>query len=148
TFPLSYQGNLFVGDYADRWIRRLVFDGAGNVVGDPVFLEHPDAGTIVDLDVGPDGALYYVDIGLPSSGTPDLAAVWRVGYTANSNSPPVVFASASPTDGPAPLTVQFDSSDSYDPDGGPAPFTYLWTFGDGGTATASNPAHTYAGPGT
>jgi glucose/arabinose dehydrogenase/PKD repeat protein len=148
VFPSSYQGNLFVGDYADRWIRRLVFDGAGNVVGDPVFLDQPDAGTIVDLDVGPDGALYFVNIGYGTSGEPDLAAVWRVSYTANSNSPPVVFASADPMAGPAPLTVQFDSTDSYDPDGGPAPFTYLWTFGDGGTSTAANPSHTYASPGT
>jgi PKD repeat protein len=29
------------------------------------------------------------------------------------------------------------------PNGGSSPFTYLWTFGDGGTSTAASPTHTY-----
>jgi len=33
-------------------------------------------------------------------------------------------------------------------DGGLAPFTYLWTFGDGGTASTLSPSHTYIQTGT
>ena len=33
-------------------------------------------------------------------------------------------------------------------DGGLAPFTYLWTFGDGGTASTLSPSHTYVQTGT
>ncbi len=32
--------------------------------------------------------------------------------------------------------------------GGTTPYTWAWTFGDGGTATTQNPTHTYTAPGT
>lgn len=45
------------------------------------------------------------------------------------NTPPVARLRANPTAGPAPLTVNFDASESYDPDGHIV--TYRWDFGDG-----------------
>ena len=50
-------------------------------------------------------------------------------------------ASATPTQGQAPLTVNFSSAGSSDPEG--QALGYQWTFGDGGTSTAANPQHTY-----
>ncbi len=147
VFPPEYRGNLYAGDYANRWIRRLIFDGAGNVIADPLFVQAPDAGTIVDLEVGPDGALYFVTVGTPWSGAPDVGAVYRIAYTGSTNAPPIVFAAASPTSGPAPLTVQFNSTGSDDPDEGPGPLTYNWLFGDGGSSSAPNPQHIYQDPG-
>jgi PKD repeat protein len=61
------------------------------------------------------------------------------------NQPPVANAWASPTGGPAPLTVQF-SSGAYDPDGWI--IDYYWDFGDGGWAYEPYPVHTYYAPGT
>lgn len=43
-------------------------------------------------------------------------------------------------------TVEFDGTGSYDPEGGP--ITYLWAFGDGGTATIAKPTHKYPGAAT
>jgi PKD repeat protein len=59
---------------------------------------------------------------------------------------PVANASASPTNGSAPLMVQFSSAGSSDPNG--TIVTYSWSFGDGGNSTAANPSHTYTIPGT
>jgi PKD repeat protein len=57
--------------------------------------------------------------------------------------PPVAVASATPTAGIAPLTVNFSGSGSYDPDG--SPITYDWDFGDGSAHSISaNPSHSYA----
>jgi PKD repeat protein len=57
--------------------------------------------------------------------------------------PPVAVASATPASGTAPLTVSFDGSGSYDPDGGS--LTYDWDFGDGSAhGTTANPDHVYA----
>ncbi|MFH1246076.1 MAG: PKD domain-containing protein [Candidatus Omnitrophota bacterium] len=56
--------------------------------------------------------------------------------------PPRARASAAPNVGPAPLTVQFNSVDSYDPDGGA--LTYYWDFGDGESSEEANPVHTFA----
>ena len=61
------------------------------------------------------------------------------------NASPLAVAGASPGTGSAPLAVTFSSSGSSDPDGTIA--SYAWTFGDGGTSTDANPAHTYTTPG-
>jgi PKD repeat protein len=63
-----------------------------------------------------------------------------------SNQSPVAVAAANPQSGDAPLTVQFNSDGSYDPDGTIA--TIVWDFGDGGTSNEANPSHTYANSGT
>lgn len=146
-FPPPYRACQYVGDYANRWIRRLVFDASGAVAGDPLFLRAPEAGTIVDLKTGPDGALYYVNIGVPWSGDPDMGAVYRVAYTGAGNQPPVAVAAAAPAQGDEPLLVQFSSAGSADPDSGPQPLAYAWTFGDGGASVLPNPSHIYAARG-
>ena len=49
-------------------------------------------------------------------------------------------------DGPAPLRVCFDASESYHPDGRAVVFT--WDFGDGrGTASEPSACHEYIEPG-
>jgi glucose/arabinose dehydrogenase len=148
AFPPEYRGTLFFGDYANRWIRRLSFDGGGAVTGDPVFDPTPGAGTIVDMKVGPDGALYYVNIGIPWIGENDPAAVYRIEYTSGSNQPPAAVASAAVTQGPGPLGVQFTGSSSSDPDNGPQPLSFRWTFGDGGTSAQADPRYVYQQSGT
>lgn len=62
------------------------------------------------------------------------------------NAPPVVNVSATPTNGPTPLTVSFSSSGSFDPEG--ASLTYSWAFGDGSTSTLANPTNAYQTDGT
>lgn len=56
--------------------------------------------------------------------------------------PPSAKIGVSPTTGYAPLTVTFmDLSDE-------TPYSWFWTFGDGGTSTDQNPVHTYSSSGT
>jgi glucose/arabinose dehydrogenase/chitodextrinase len=145
-FPSGYVGSFFFADYTQNWIRRMTLDGNGNVTG--VFnFEPPDGtvdgpyGDIVDLRQGPDGALYYVDIGFDdNTGQLGVSKIRRIRYV-QSNQPPVAVSSADTSVGPAPLTVNFSSAGSSDPEG--SPLTYSWTFGDGATSTAANPSHVY-----
>jgi len=149
-YPSSYQGSYFFADYTQNWIRRLTFDASGNVNG--VFNFEPIDGSvdgpygdIVHLIEGPDGALYYVDLGYSDvTHTGGLSKIRRIRYS-QSNQAPVAVSSANPTSGPTPLTVNFSSEGSLDPEG--QPLTYAWTFGDGSTSSEANPAHTYTQPG-
>jgi PKD repeat protein len=59
---------------------------------------------------------------------------------------PIAIAAVSASSGPAPLSVQFSSQASHDPDGHIT--SYLWTFGDGGSSTSANPSYIYRTPGT
>jgi PKD repeat protein len=62
--------------------------------------------------------------------------------TGTPNTRPVAVASATPTSGIAPLTVQFSSAGSNDPDGSIA--SYSWNFGDGtALGTTASPSHVY-----
>ena len=62
------------------------------------------------------------------------------------NQLPVAQATATPISGTTPLTVAFNGSSSYDPDG--SIVSYAWTFGDGSSASSANPSHTYTSVGT
>jgi len=65
------------------------------------------------------------------------------------NEPPVAVALATPVTGIAPLTVQFDGTQSYDPEDGE--LIYLWDFGDINMTPPTlepSPVHTYETPGT
>ena len=86
----------------------------------------------VNLENGPGGDLFYVDF--------DGGTIRRISY-ASANQPPTAVATATPTTGPAPLTVTFDGTGSTDPDGGDT-LTYAWDLdGDGAydDSTAAKP---------
>lgn len=146
SFPSEYVGSYFFADYAQNWIKRLTFDPSGNVVG--VFgFEPPDGtpdgpyGDFTKLVQGPDGSIYYVDIGFNDLHEPNEATIRRVRYVSG-DFPPVTVAVANPRSGLAPLSVDFSSAGSFDPEG--LPLSYEWNFGDNTSSTEANPSHTYA----
>lgn len=70
---------------------------------------------------------------------------------ADVNTPPTAVLKANPTSGDAPLTVQFDGTESFDPDLSDTITTYTFHFGDGTPdVSGGSPVvqHTYNSPGT
>jgi glucose/arabinose dehydrogenase len=130
VFPAPYRGAYFFGDYVAGWIRYLRLDASNSVTAEGSFATQADGP--VDIELGPDGKLYYLAI--------DAGQLRRIGYTANNQAPTAV-ASASPLHGPPPLDVQFSAAGTADPDGDT--LHYHWTFGDGSTSTEASPAHMY-----
>src|SRR6185436_10031433 len=92
-FPAQYYGNYFFADYTQNWIRRLTFDANGTVNG--VFNFEPISGApdgpygdIVYLTGGPDGALYYVDLGYSdTTGQSGISKIRRIRFV-SSDAPP------------------------------------------------------------
>jgi len=150
-FPDEFQGSYFYADYVQSWIRRLSFDASGNVTGNHYFIPFDATtdgpyGNIVHLTMGPDGSLYYTDLGYDdNTGTLDVGKIHKVTFHSG-DLPPIAVSSASPTSGPKPLSVQFTGSNSSDPEG--QLLTYAWNFGDGQTSTEANPLHVYLDSGT
>jgi hypothetical protein len=60
------------------------------------------------------------------------------------NLKPVVEVSPDLAYGQSPLTVQFDTDGTYDPEGDP--LTFSWDFGDGESSTTIHPSHNYESP--
>jgi len=100
----------------------------------------------MDMKFGPDGALYMIEWGSGFGGDNADSGVYRIDYV-QGNRAPIARVQADRTSGIAPLTVQFGSDGSLDPDG--TPITYAWDFnGDGTTdSTAANPSYTYTSNG-
>jgi glucose/arabinose dehydrogenase len=97
NYPAKYRGALFFADWAHGCIWAML-KGA-NGLPDPTDVEGfvtgaVGASTPVDLEIGPGGDLFYVDVG---GGT-----IRRVSFNAG-NHPPVAAVEATPTTGDLPL---------------------------------------------
>ncbi|WP_345044936.1 family 16 glycoside hydrolase [Streptomyces sannanensis] len=142
-FPESYDGDFFAGEFGRRWIKRIEQSADGAVQSINAF---PWTGTqVMDMSFGPDGALYVLDYGTAWFGGNEDSALYRIDNVTSGRSP-VAEASADKTSGQAGLRVRFSSKGTKDADGDP--LTYSWDFGDGGTSTLADPAHTYKQNGT
>jgi PKD repeat protein len=73
-----------------------------------------------------------------------LITCWRVPGLVGP-APPIAVVTAVPSSGVAPLSVTFDGSASYDPDG--AVTEWAWSFGDGTFGTGPTITHAYSEPG-
>jgi PKD repeat protein len=140
SYPTEYRGALFFADYSRDCIWAML--PGSNGVPDPAQVRTFAAGAAnpVQLQIGLGGDLFYADF--------DGGTIRRVSFTA-ANQPPTAVATATPTTGTAPLTVQFDGSGSSDPDAGDT-LAYAWDLdGDGqyDDSAAVAPSHTYTSQG-
>jgi glucose/arabinose dehydrogenase len=136
NYPAEYNGALFFADYSRDcvWVMFPGGNGKPNPSNISPFIEA--AANPVDLEMGPDGNLYYVDF---NGGT-----IRRIEYFI-ANQPPIAIATANPTTGNAPLTVNFDGTGSSDPDPGNT-ITFAWDLdGDGAfdDSTSATPSFNY-----
>jgi PKD repeat protein/glucose/arabinose dehydrogenase len=142
-YSSTYEHALFFGDYSRdcMWAMlpdtptglpdpnnlRLVFNGREEPSA------NPGAGYPVDIEVGPDKNLYYVN-----------RNIGQLRRLSDTNFPTAVATADTPT-GVGPLVMTFSSSGSQAPESEP---TYHWDFGDGDSSDeAEPPPHTYASPG-
>lgn len=136
TYPAQYRGALFFSDYARKcvWAMKPGADGLPDKTKIETF--STDAGGVVELQAGPNGDLFGVDI----IGNRIVRFVYN-----GVNNPPVAAIKSDVTSGPAPLAVAFDGGTSSDADGD-LPLTYAWDLdGDGAydDSAAANPSFTY-----
>jgi glucose/arabinose dehydrogenase len=71
-FPAAYRGNYFFGDFNSGWIERMILDDNNNAADVAHWTAAPNHQ--IDIEVGPDGALYYLGY--------DTLTIYRGSYKA------------------------------------------------------------------
>ncbi|MET7400038.1 ThuA domain-containing protein [Dactylosporangium sp. NPDC005572] len=140
-FPPYYDGVHFFYEWSRNYVKEVHFDGSTAVTRTNPFLPAGNFNKPMDMEFGPDGSLYLLEWGSNFGGGNNDSGLYRIDYVQGGRSP-IAKATGTPTNGNAPLNVQFSSAGSVDPDPGNT-ISYQWTFGDGTTSTAPNPAKTY-----
>ncbi|WP_419998976.1 PQQ-dependent sugar dehydrogenase [Streptomyces boninensis] len=152
AWPKYYDGVPLFAEWSRDYIKefRLDKDGAVKDINPVVAsLGNPVVDNPMDLEFGPDGALYVLEYGDGYFQENADAQLSRIDYIGpGGNHAPKVKIAAEPTNGLAPLTVKFSSAGTADPDGDR--IRYAWDFnGDGRTdSRTANPSHTYRTDGT
>src|SRR5882672_6634006 len=144
--PQYFDSTLFIWEWSRDYIKEVKIDDDGSVLKINPFLASFQFNRPIDLKIGPDGAIYMIEWGSGFGGSNPDAKVIRIDYVGG-NHAPVAMGSAAPNNGSLPLTVQFSSAGTYDPENDP--ISIAWSFfGDGTTnSTLPNPSFTYTNAG-
>ncbi|MGC4748344.1 ThuA domain-containing protein [Micromonospora sp. DT201] len=143
-FPAYYDGVHFFYEWARNYVKEVHFDSSSAVTRTNAFLPGVGFNKPMDMEFGKDGSLYLLEWGTNFGGGNSDSGLYRIDYIQGGRSP-IAKATGTPTSGKSPLTVQFSSAGTSDPDGNT--LSYQWTFGDGTTSTAANPSKVYTANG-
>ena len=148
-FPAYYDKAIFFGEFTRDYLKEIRLDSRGKIfkinsvlncgeLPQPFLCDNP-----MDQMWGPDGNFYLLTYGDGFFRPNPDAKLVKFSYVRGLRAPTAV-VSVTRTSGQAPLTVEFSSEGSNDPDPGDS-FTFAWDFnGDGVTdSMEADPTFTY-----
>ncbi len=145
-FPAYYNGKLFIYDFMRDWVFAVNMRENGDLdLIEPFLPEALELSSPMDMEFGPDGAMYILTYGTRWFARNSDAKLIKVQYV-EGNREPIAKASVAEAFGAAPFNAVFSSEGSVDLDDEDK-ISYAWDFGDGSTSTEANPTHTYASNG-
>lgn len=150
-FPAYYDGAVFFGEFTRDYLKEIRLDSRGEVFkinnlldcgpgpvtpARPFLCDNP-----MDMQWGPDGNFYLLTYGDGFFRANPDARLVRFAYVKGQRAP-IATLTATPTSGPAPLTVAFSSAGSRDPDPGDS-LRFEWDFNGDGTVDSVDPHPSY-----
>ena len=144
AWPEYYDGMPLFYEWTRDYVKGMRLDADGELASIEDVIPSIVTDNPMDLEFGPNGALYVLEYGdgfFAENPDAQLARIDFIG--AGGNHSPVPQISADPTNGQTPLEVSFSSDGTTDPDGDQV--RYAWDFDGDGTvdSEAADPAHTY-----
>ncbi|RCS40594.1 glycosyl hydrolase [Bremerella cremea] len=121
-FPPHFDRTLFIYEWSRHWIMAVHLTEDSQIASIEPFLPNHRFVRPVDMQFGPDGALYLLEYG-ETWGVNDDAKLVRIDYVRGNRAPVAVAATENNT-GRQPLPVKLSSVGSFDKDGDT--LTYQW----------------------
>ncbi|GAA2377831.1 ThuA domain-containing protein [Dactylosporangium salmoneum] len=152
-FPEYYNNSIFFGEFTRDFLKEIRLDSEGKVFkindllscgeGPPTAARPFLCDNPMDMKWGKDGSFYLLTYGDGFFRANPDALMVKFSYVKGTRAPTAKVA-ASVTDGVAPLTVNFSSEGSNDPDPGDS-IKFAWDFDGNGTTDSiePNPTFTY-----
>lgn len=116
AFPKYFDGKLLIYEWMRNWMFMVSMDEHGAIMDIEPFMPNTTFNNIMDIDYGPDGKMYMLEYGTAWFKQNFDARLVRIDYNGG-NRPPVALLTADKSNGAIPLTVEFDYTGTYDPDG-------------------------------
>ncbi|WP_198411001.1 PQQ-dependent sugar dehydrogenase [Cryobacterium sp. TMT1-3] len=143
AWPEYYDGVSMMYEWTRDYIKGMTLtDGELakiEAVVDSIVVDNP-----IDMEFGPNGALYVLEYGDGYFAQNPDAQLSRIDFVGDQgNRSPLPMAAGTPTAGASPLTVEFSSEGTADPEGDK--LSYAWDFESDGIVDSreQNPTHTY-----
>lgn len=124
-----FDGKLFIAEWMRDWVNVVSFHEDGTIREIEPFMAEEQFNHPIDLELGPDGALYVLEYGTFWFSKNQDSRLSKIEYVYG-NRPPVAKIKVDKTAGAAPMTVRLSAEDAYDPDQGDE-LKFLWTLSSG-----------------
>ncbi|WP_247672878.1 PQQ-dependent sugar dehydrogenase [Micromonospora sp. C51] len=144
AWPAYYDGKPLFYEWTRDYVKAFQLDRRGKLDGIEPVLPSVVFDNPMDLEFGPDGALYLLEYGDGFFSENPEAQVARIDFIGrDGNRSPIPAVSASQTAGLAPLTVEFSSEGTTDPDGDRLRYEWYLDDDDRVDSRSANPTFTY-----
>ncbi|EAZ81796.1 PQQ-dependent sugar dehydrogenase [Algoriphagus machipongonensis] len=151
TFPAYYEGKWLIVEFMRGWIMSVSMDENGDYQSMERFLPNDTFSSAIDMDFGPDGALYVLEYGSAWFRGNSNSRIVKIEYNAG-NRKPNVHASADKLAGAIPFTTNFSAegtNDFDDYDEGNLKYSWAIKSSDGSAVELEgpNPSYTFENAG-
>jgi cytochrome c len=141
SWPAYYDGVPLFYEWTRDYIKEMRLSPFGDLGGIRPVVPETIVDNPMDMEFGPDGALYVLEYGDGFFAENPEAQLARIDFVKGNYSPVPVASTDDPTVGLAPLTVTFSSEGTMDPDGDE--LQYAWDFDADGVIDSRQPNPTF-----
>ncbi|TXE03240.1 PQQ-dependent sugar dehydrogenase [Algoriphagus aquimarinus] len=145
VFPAYYEGKWLIVDFMRGWIMSVTMDENSDFESMERFLPNDAFSSAIDMDFGPDGALYVLEYGSAWFRGNANSRIVKIEYNAGNRRPNVV-ATSDKMSGAIPFTANFSAegtNDYDDYDQGKLDYTWKLEGADGQTTELKGVNATY-----
>ena len=138
--PDYYNGKFFIYDWIRGWVKAVTMLPNGDLDKIEPFMSTTKLNSLIDMEMGPDGKLYYLEYGNGWFTKNPEAGISRIDFISGNRAPKVALLQSDRETGALPFTVNLKVQ-AKDPENDK--MSYTWNLGDGTKKETTDPQLNY-----